>query len=447
MLDLNLDLKNKYYSLYSQIRGKILSGKIKAGEKLPSKRALAEELGVSVTTVQLAYEQLLAEGYICSRERSGYFAERVNSPEPPPRNQSVRSESAQKEKFFCDMVKGNTPAHMFPFSTWARLMRLVLADCGEHLLERVPCGGDPELKQAISDYLYRSRGLDVDPRHIIIGAGAEHLYDVVIKLLGRDKIFAVENPSYGKISSSYALGGAKWVAVNVGEKGIDVTQLANSGAHAVHISPAHQFPTGAVTPVSVRLKITEWANSVGGYVIEDDYDSEFRLSGKPLQNMFGLCPSRVIYMNTFSKTLAPSMRLGYMVLPPELYNRYITLFSSSANIVPLFEQKALAAMLNGGYFERLLSRLKNYYRGIRKTLLEKLFAFGGDCEVSDSGSGLHIIVKFPRAQSDAQIKERAAELGVNLKCVSDYLIAPRTGLEKRAVINYSGLTAEILEKL
>ncbi len=447
MLDLSLGFKNKYISLYEQIRAKILSGKIKAGERLPSKRALAEELGVSVTTVWLAYEQLLAEGYICSRERSGYFAERINSREISPRKQSAPQKNARKEEYLCDLVNGNTPAHMFPFSTWARLMRFVLSDCGEHLLERVPCGGDPELQQALSDYLYRSRGLDIDPRRIIIGAGSEQLYGVIIKLLGRDKIFAVENPSYGKISSAYALNDAKWVAVDVGERGVNVARLINSGAHAVHISPAHQFPTGAVTPVSVRLKIAEWANSVGGYVIEDDYDSEFRLSGKPLQNMFGLCPSRVIYMNTFSKSLAPSMRLGYMVLPPELYERYINLFSSSANVVPLFEQKALAAMLNGGYFERHLSRLKNYYKGIRKTLLEKLALLGEECEVTDSGSGLHIIVKFPNAKSDAQIKERAAERGVNLKCLSDYLIAPRQGLECCAVINYSGLTKEILERL
>lgn len=441
MFNYDLSGKNKYYTLYKLLRDDILRGKIKFGERLPSKRAFAAELAVSVVTVQLAYDQLLAEGYIRSKERSGFFVEKVG--------EGLRSRSAVQryeefsgeEEYKIDLVKGNTPPDRFPFSVWARLIRAVLSDCGEHLLERVPCDGDKELKSAVAAYLYRSRGIDVDPRYIVIGAGAEHLYGVIVQLLGRDKLYAVENPGYGKISSTYALNGARFLPVNVTEKGMDVNLLNTSPADVVHVSPSHQYPTGAVMPVSARSALIDWAKARDGYVIEDDYDSEFRLSGKPLQCTYGLCPDRVIYMNTFSKSLAPSMRMGYMVLPPTLYERFLRIFSHGASFVPLFEQKALAAMLDGGYFERHLNRLKNYYRAVHSKLLEKLSCVDG-CVVKDSGSGLHVIASFPDALSDEAIKDAAKKRGIRIKCLSDYLLAPMAGVEKCAVINYSGLTLE-----
>ncbi len=441
MYNIDLSGKNKYYSLYKFIRGEILAGRIKAGERLPSKRAAAAELGVSAVTVQLAYEQLLAEGYIRSKERSGYFAERVAPVsatfKTAPRAQEARGAQAAAKQYKTDFVKGSIPAELFPFSVWARLMRRVLSDCGEHLLERVPCGGDDELKRAISAYLYRARGILVNPDYIIIGAGAEHLYGVIVQLIGRNT-FAVENPVYGKIPSTYILNGAKVEYIPVGKSGIDLEALQKSQAAAVHISPSHQFPTGAVIPASVRSEIIRWATEGGKYVIEDEYDSEFRLLGKPLQSIYGLCPDRVIYMNTFSKSLAPSMRLGYAVLPPELYEKYYKILGGSANIVPLFEQKTLAAMLDGGYFERHISRLKNHYRAIRARLTEKFSAMDG-CEIFDTGGGLHFIAKFANV-NDEQLKTAAKSAGVRIKCLSDYLSEPLNGYEGCAVINYSAVS-------
>lgn len=446
MFNYDLSGKNKYYKLYSYIRDDILRGKITEGERLPSKRALAADLGVSVMTVQFAYDQLLAEGYIRSKERSGFYVEKVASVSlNQATNQYFNKEKFVPQKYRIDLVNGNTPPNMFPFSVWARLMRAVLADCGEHLLERVPCDGDYELKKAVSSYLYRSRGIDVDPKYIVVGAGAEHLYGVIVQLLGRDCVFAVENPGYGRISSTYVLNGARVVPVDVNGIGMNTDMLEKSGAHAVHVSPAHQFPTGAVMPVSVRSKLIDLAKATDGYVIEDDYDSEFRLTGKPLQCTYCLCPERVIYMNTFSKTLAPSMRMGYMVLPPDLYKKFEQVFSSSASIVPLFEQKALAAMLDSGCFERHLSRLRNHYRGVRRVLLEEIRKRDEGFEIFDTGSGLHFVVKFPQAKSDEEIKLKAQEDGVNIKCVSDYLLAPMPGAEKRAVINYCGLTEDLIK--
>ena len=176
-----------------------------------------------------------------------------------------------------DLVSGAIPANLFPFSAWAKLTREVLADCGEHLLNRVPCDGDGELKKALASYLYRARGVNVDPRYIVIGAGAEHLYGVVLQLLGRDKIYAVENPGYGNISYTYRLYGAECVYLPVNADGVNLKAVESSGAFAVHISPSHQFPTGAVTPAFARAKLINWAKSGDKFIIEDDYDREFRV--------------------------------------------------------------------------------------------------------------------------------------------------------------------------
>ncbi len=443
MLNVNLQGKNKYYNLYKAVRGEILSGRIAAGERLPSKRSLAEELGVSVVTVGLAYEQLLAEGYVYSKERSGYFVEKVSlSPQRETCKPNFPKAEEKPADGGCkiDLVKGSVPASLFPFATWAKLIRRVLSDCGEHLLERVPCDGDRELKREIAAYLYRSRGIVVSPEYIVIGAGAEYLYGIIVQLLGRGSTIAVENPGYAKISVTYKLNGARVLPVPIINFEAFCAEVEESLAAAVHVSPSHQFPTGAVMPVSARQRLLKWAEESGAYIIEDEYDSEFRLSGKPLQSMYSLSSERVIYMNTFSKSLAPSMRMGYMILPPALYLKFVEQYSSNANVVPLFEQKTLAAMLGGGYFERHISRLKNYYRGIRAEIVKRLSALGGRCELSDTGSGLHMTVKFPYAESDAAIKEKAKMAGVKLKCVSDYLLSPLCGVEKLAVINYSGVT-------
>lgn len=443
-----INSKNKYYTLYADIREDILRGKFKSGEKLPAKRTLAAELGVSVITVQLAYEQLLAEGYIFSRERSGYYVEKIEL-SPPPKDSAkgiTAPKITQKSQYMLDFVKGSTPVSLFPFSVWTRLMRSVLADCGEHLLERVPCDGDSELKVEIAAYLYRSRGIDVDPKYIVIGAGAEHLYGVIVQLLGRDKLFAVENPGYGEISGAYLLNGANSVPVSVNSTGICLNELKASHADVLHISPAHQFPTGVITPASTRSQMIEWAREGDRYIIEDDYDSEFRLLGKPLHSLYSLCPQKVIYMNTFSKSLAPSMRMGYMVLPPDLYGRFIKLFSSSANVVPLFEQKTLSAMLKGGYFERHINRLKNHYREIRRKLVEILEKLNTYCDIYDNGGGLHLLIKIKNL-SDSSLKEYARELGVRIRCLSDYALAPVEGIEGCAVVNYSGVTEEQLNCL
>lgn len=445
MLTYDLPEKNKYYALYRAIRGDILSGGLKAGGKLPSKRSLAEHLGVSVITVQTAYDQLLAEGYIQSEERRGYFVAEV-SPQPsseyaPP----AHAEEGREERWSLDLCSGRAPVKLFPFSTWAKLMRQTLSEEGGHLLERVPCDGDFALKEAIAAYLYRFRGFRVDARHVVVGAGAEYLYGVIVQLLGRDKPYAVENPAYARVPQTYALNGATCRYIAVDESGVKVEEVEKSGARALHISPSHQYPTGAVMPAANRSRLLSWAEKTGAYIIEDDYDSEFRLFGKPLQTMAGMNGEKVIYLNTFSKTLAPSLRMGYMVLPPRLYADYCRIFGNSANVVPLFEQKTLAKMLDGGYFERHVNRLRGYYRTVRAMLLEAIAALPFEKEIIETGGGLHLTVRLPSFASDEEIKDAAKARGIKIKCVSDYLAEPDPSYDKVAVINYSSVEAETLK--
>ena len=446
MLTYNLTDKNKYYNLYLLIREDIIHGNLRAGERLPSKRALASDLAISVITVQTAYEQLLAEGYILSYERKGYFVAEVNV-EKSEQTTVLPKPVKEGKKYALNLVTGAAPAELFPFSVWAKLMRATLSEEGEHLLERVPCDGDAQLKSSLAAYLYRARGVKVNPRHIVIGAGAEYLYGVIVQLLGRSRPYAVENPGHGAISHTYRLNGADCVYIPVGESGADVNAVEGTDACALHVSPSHQYPTGAVMPAANRAKLIKWAEKNDAYIIEDDYDSEFRLFGKPLQAMIGMNADRVIYINTFSKTLAPSMRMGYMVLPPALYGRFADMLGGAANVVPLFEQKTLSKMLDGGYFERHVNRLKNYYRGVREKLLSAIGKLPYDKRIIETGGGLHLTLKLASSVSDGKIKSEAEKRGIFVKCLSDYLLEPADGYDGVAVINYSGVTEKQIEEV
>ena len=286
-----------YEALYRCIRGDILSGTLKSGQKLPSKRALAEHLEVSKITVETAYSQLLSEGYISSQEKVGYFVEAIQRPGAAPASVPMPP-APVPAKPLLDLTESGT-GH-FPFSVWMKLQREVMLDYGEALLLPLPNRGIPELRQAIAGHLSAFRGMTVDPENILIGAGTDFLYNLLIQLLGRDKIYAVEEPGYGKIRKIYAAGGVACVSAELDSRGVKPEGL--EGARVLHCSPSHHFPSGIVTPVSRRRELLDWAETQNGWIIEDDYDSEFRFDTRPRPAMQSLAPERVIYMNSFSKT-------------------------------------------------------------------------------------------------------------------------------------------------
>ena len=431
-----------YEALYRCIRGDILSGTLKPGEKLPSKRALSSHLEVSKITVEAAYNQLLVEGYICSREKVGYFVEAV---ERPVCRDVVHTVQKQPEppKPVLDLT--GTGTEHFPFSVWSRLQREVMLDYGEKLLQPIPHQGIPELRQAIADHLADFRGMETDPENILIGAGTDFLYNLLIQLLGRDKIYAVEEPGYGKIRKIYAAGGVDCISAPMDNWGVRPDGLKN--AHVLHFSPSHHFPTGLVTPMQRRLELLNWARDCDRWIIEDDYDSEFRFDAHPMPAMQSLDGSRVIYMNSFSKTLAPSIRISYLVLPPALMRQFRETLGFYSCTVASFEQYTLARFLSRGHFEKHINRMRKFYKNRRNRVIRLLenSTLADRITILEQDAGLHFLVKVETSYSDAEITHRLSEMGIRIKALSSYYHLP-AGTDRRCfLVNYSVLDENALE--
>ncbi len=347
-----------YMQLYQQLRTDIINSVYKYGDKLPSKRMLADETLTSVITVMHAYEILCDEGYIESKERSGYFVTyRKNDFVPITENEAH------------DLSSTLHPYHTsdFPFSVLAKTMRTVISKYGEEILVKSPNAGCSALRKAISDYLARGKGIHVSYNQIIIGSGAEYLYGLIVQFLGRDKIYALENPSYEKIHSVYKANGAKCDLLRLGKDGILTSQLAKTKASVLHITPFRSFPSGITASASKRNEYIKWAKDRNGVIIEDDFNSEFTVSTKNEDTVFSLEPARsVIYVNTFTKTIAPSMRIGYMVLPEDLVNPFFEKMGFYSCTVPVFEQYVLAEFIINGDFERHINRSRRKLRQMLK---------------------------------------------------------------------------------
>ena len=431
-----------YESLYRAIREDILSGALQSGEKLPSKRALAANLEVGKTTVEGAYGQLLEEGYIVSRERSGFYVEAVQRPvsrKPTAPHPVALSEEPPK----ADLTGNGTG--QFPFSVWIRLQREVILDYGEQLLLPLHAQGVLELRQAIARNLEDFRGLSVAPDCILVGAGTDFLYNLLLQLLGQDKVYGVEDPGYGKIGKIYRAGGVRCLPIPMDDQGIRPECLGD--AQVLHISPSHHFPTGLVTPLQRRRALLDWARSKGGWIIEDDYDTEFRFRGRPLPAMQAMDPDRVIYMNTFSKTLAPSIRISYMVLPPALMETFREKLGFYGCTVPSFEQYTLARFLDRGYFEKHINRMRKFYRARRNRVIAAL----EHCPAADrftileQDAGLHFLLQVDAPLSGPALVKKFAAQGLKVHLLSSFYQTPTPESDKSLVINYSAVDEELLQ--
>lgn len=348
--------------LYHQLRRDILHGVYKYGDKLPSKRTLAAETHTSVVTAEHAYEILCDEGYIQSHQRSGYFV--------TYRKQDLVLVPESEEKLPKPPVRHYHSENAFPFSVFAKTMRTVISQYGEQLLIKSPNLGCPELRQAICDYLARAKGFQVMPRQIVIGSGAEYLYSLIVQLLGRDKIYGIENPSYDKIHAVYQANGAQCTYLKLGKNGILSSELQKTNANVLHVTPFKSFPSGVTASASKRHEYIQWAQKRNGILIEDDFDSEFTISTKHEDAVFSLEPTHsVIYINTFTKTIASSMRIGYMVLPRDLLEPFLEKIGFYSCTVPIFEQYVLAEFINNGDFERHINRVRRKRRQALKNTL------------------------------------------------------------------------------
>lgn len=430
-----------YEYLYQCIRQDILSGALAAGERLPSKRALAEHLRLSVITVEGAYQQLEAEGYVYTLPRRGFFVSPVERTVSAPAAAPPAAEPEERH-WRLDLKRNRVDVSRFPVATWAKLTRRVLSEDGEALLRPVPHQGLPALRRAIADDLRHFRGMAVDPAQILVGAGAEYLYLLLAQLLGRDTVFAVEDPGYPKIRQVYGSLGIPCRPVPLDSQGMDLTALTASGAAVAHLSPAHHYPTGLVTPIGRRQALLRWAETSGGYIIEDDYDSELRFTGRPIPTLQSIDRgSRVLYMNTFSQTISPSMRLGFLVLPPGLLGEYRRRLDFYTCTVPALEQHVLALFLSEGHYERHLSRMRKEYRLRRDAVLEAFRSspFNRRVAIWEQGAGLHFLLRLETSRSDEDLRRRGEALGVRLGFLSEYAALPSPAYAHTLVVNYGGL--------
>lgn len=451
MLTYNFEKKGKmplYEYLYQCIRDDILSGNIAANEKLPSKREMAKNHGISVITVENAYAQLMVEGYIYTEEKRGYFAREINSSHIDKNNYVIKKKEEIKKNWLVDFTSNHIMYDSFPFATWSKVMRQTLLDEEKSFLTSPSSQGVEPLRIAIAKHLNRFRGMEIHPDNIIVGAGTEYLYSIIVRLLGNNRFIALEDPGYQKISKVYESNGVKCLHIKVNKDGIDLDDLVESNAGAVHISPSHHFPTGRVMQVAMRYKLLKWANENNSYIIEDDYDSEFRFSGKPIPTIAGLDKDKVIYMNTFSKTLAPSIRIAYMVLPDKLMEKFHENLGFYSSTVSGFEQYTLANFIEKGYFERHINRMRNYYRDYRNKIISaiKNSPVYDKVTIEEENAGLHFILGVKKEIDDKKFVKILKENNINISALSNYCYNDLKEFRHKFIINYSAVEEGKLKK-
>ena len=433
MLTYHLDPQAKtplYEQLYRAIRADILSGALPGDARLPAKRRLAEHLEISRITVESAYAQLLAEGYLYSVPRSGMFVQKsARGLQPlPPRTPAPAAGSGAEGKpaFAFDFDTGAVDTDCFPFSIWAKLSRAVLTEYESRILLSSEPQGAPALRREIARYLREFRGISVEPEQIIVGAGSEYLVTLIIQLLGRGRTYALENPCYPKLEQIFAASGARTAYLPLDHAGLSMEALEQTDATVVYLTPSHHFPLGVVTSAARRMALLRWASEgEGRYLIEDDYDSEFRFASRPIPALKELdARDQVIYLNTFAKSLAPSLRIGYAVLPRGLLAEFRRRFSAYSSTVPAFEQYTLARFMESGAFDRQINRLRTVYRSRRDCLLGALAAspLAGHYAASGTEAGIHLLLAVD-GLSEAELVRRAAEAGCRVHGLSEYYVA------------------------
>ncbi len=435
-----------YEQVYKHIKSDIISGILLPGEKLPSKRSFARNNGISTITIQNAYDQLISEGYVFTVPKKGYYVANINEMAKIPAGTSIKLDIKIPEKpakFRFDLSNNKINPDNFPFSIWAKLLRETMSERSRELMEVSPTGGIYELRAAIADYLKSFRGMLVDPDQIVIGAGTEYLYGLLIQILGKDKKYCIENPGYKKLSQIYKQYHIECGFADIDDSGISVDSLHKSGADIAHISPNHHFPTGITMPANRRYEVLAWANEEAGrYIIEDDYDSEFRANGKPLPTLVSIdACEKVIYMNTFSKSLTPTIRISYMILPVHLANIFYSRLSFYSCTVSNFEQYTLASFIDRGYFEKHINRMRLYYIRQRKRLISCIenSSLKDKCEIIENESGLHFLLRLKTDIPDEILKEKMMENGIKIQSLSEFYLSDEGAKEHYFIINYSNI--------
>lgn len=481
MYDMTIQLRTDsdkclYEQIYEHIRQEIREGKLLAGERLPSTRSLAEYLQVSRSTVDYAYDQLLSEGYIEARPCRGYFvcpleelfqmegggkddrAASVKSGMPGNGKGGVAqaseagieedaAQAKQQEKFLYDFSPNEIDMSGFPFGVWKRITKNILTDGNSELFSQGEPQGDYDLRLTISRYLHSSRGVNCTPEQIIVGAGNDYLLMLLEKLLGRHVKIAMENPTYKRAYRIFQSFAYPITTVDMDENGMKASRLEKEDVSVAYVMPSHQFPTGTVMPIGRRRELLKWADGAKDrYLIEDDYDSEFRYRGKPIPSLQASDEhGKVIYVGTFSKAIAPAIRVSYMVLPRKLLSVYRENCYFYSCTVSRIDQRILNEFIRDGYFERHLNKMRKLYRGKHELLLECLKPFEKDFLISGEHAGLHLLLTAKREEKEKTLLRAAAAEGVKVYGLSDSLVAGAPG-KATILLGFGGLKyQEIIE--
>lgn len=449
---MKIDSRSKiplYLQVYEFYKEKIVQGEFKSGEKLPSKRQLSETLGISINTVSKAYYLLEEEGFINPKERSGYFVEQLNnsfSKKVPTKVYENSTTKTFKAKY--DFSSSSIDTELFPYYTFSKLYKEVIESENENILTNSETNGKLEFRKSISKYLRETRGLDTNPENIVISSGMEYLFEIIFYIFSNDKTFGIENPGYDILPSMIESRGFDFKSINISKEGIDISSLLKSNIDLLCVTPSHQFPTGNIMSINNRLEVLNWANSkTSRYIIEDDYDSEFKYVGKPIDPLKKLdTKDKVIYLGSFSKSLAPSLRISYMILPSSL----IKILKEDAPFficsVPVIEQIVMAKFIGNGHFERHLNKMRRIYKKKRELLIENLSKKNKVLDISGADSGLHIVVEFETDKTDEEILEKAKEKGIKIQSLSEFFNDKNSTSKSKFLLGFGGLSKDDLEE-
>lgn len=463
MYDLTIELQNHsdkclYEQIYEHIRQEIREGKLLCGERLPSTRSLADYLQVSRSTVDVAYGQLLSEGYIESRPYKGYFVCRmeelfrletggkpVELDRAGGKKNGARLESGAVKY---DFSPNGIDMSGFPFSVWKKITKNVLSDASTGLYLLGEPQGDYELRLTISRYLHASRGVNCSPEQIIIGAGNDYLLLLLEKLLGPNIRIAMENPTYKRAYRIFKSCGYEITAVAMDESGMQVKALEQEDVTVAYVMPSHQHPTGVVMPIGRRTELLYWADQKEErFLIEDDYDSEFRYRGKPIPSLQSSDKhGKVIYIGTFSKAIAPAIRISYMVLPQVLMERYHRNCYFYSSTVSRIDQRTLDEFIRDGYFERHLNKMRKLYRAKHELMLQCLDPFSERFRISGENAGLHLLLTSTVGTTEEELIKRAREHRVKVYGLSDGLIKELPENAGTVLVGFGGLTQEQIKE-
>ena len=447
-LTMNLKTHSKiplYEQIYNYIKSDIQNGKIAYGEKLPSTRALAKHLEISRSTVELAYEQLLSEGYIESEPYRGFFVAQI---EELYHLQKGKITSAkiykEKKKYKYDFTPNGVDLKSFPYNAWRKLSKDILMDDKTELFRAGDSQGEYGFRNAICNYLYQARGVNCTPDQIIIGAGSDYILMLLSTILGIHHRIAFEDPTYKQAYRMVRSLSYETAPVPMDKNGMKVSELEKSGADIAYVTPSHQYPTGVIMPLKRRLELLRWASQEEGrYIIEDDYDSEFRYKGKPIPALQGYDgEDKVIYLGTFSKSIAPAIRLCYMVLPKPLLEVYDQKSRFVNSTVSKVDQMIVQKFIEGGYYERHLNKTRALYKSRHDLLIEGLRPMMDICKISGEHAGVHLLLTFHNGMSEEELIQRAEAEDIRVYGLSDYCIQEKYEGNATILLGYANLSEE-----